>query len=87
LIKGNRSTRAQKSRTSGPRSHERSQLGDPEGSTHVISIAAYDAAYQEYDYAKASAIAMIMAVVMLLVISVVLLGRARLYRGSSGGKG
>jgi putative spermidine/putrescine transport system permease protein len=62
-------------------------LGDPEGSTHVISIAAYDAAYQEYDYAKASAIAMIMAVVMLLVISVVLLGRGRLYRGSSGGKG
>jgi putative spermidine/putrescine transport system permease protein len=62
-------------------------LGDPEGKTHVISIAAYDAAYQEYDYAKASAIAVIMAAVMLLVISAVLLGRGRLYRGSSGGKG
>lgn len=62
-------------------------LGDPQDTTHVISIAAYDAAYQEYDYSKASAIAMIMAVVMLVVISTVLLGRGRLYRGSSGGKG
>ncbi len=62
-------------------------LGDGEGKTHVISIAAYDAAYQEYDYSKASAIAMVMAAVMLIVISVVLFGRARLYRGSSGGKG
>jgi putative spermidine/putrescine transport system permease protein len=62
-------------------------LGDGEGKTHVISIAAYDAAYQEYDYSKASAIAMIMAAVMLIVIAIVLAGRARLYRGSSGGKG
>jgi putative spermidine/putrescine transport system permease protein len=62
-------------------------LGDAEGTTHVISIAAYDAAYQEYDYSKASAIAVIMAAVMLVVISTVLLGRGRLYRGSSGGKG
>jgi putative spermidine/putrescine transport system permease protein len=62
-------------------------LGDPEGATHVISIAAYDAAYQEYDYSKASAIAIVMAAVMLIVISIVLLARGRLYRGSSGGKG
>jgi putative spermidine/putrescine transport system permease protein len=62
-------------------------LGDGEGKTHVISIAAYDAAYQEYDYSKASTIAMIMAAVMLIVISLVLTGRAQLYRGSSGGKG
>jgi putative spermidine/putrescine transport system permease protein len=62
-------------------------LGNPESTTHVISIAAYDAAYQEYDYSKASAIAMIMAVVMLLVIAIVLVGRSRLYRGSTGGKG
>jgi putative spermidine/putrescine transport system permease protein len=62
-------------------------LGDPQGSTHVMSIAAYDAAYQEYDYSKASAIAMIMAAVMLLVVSLVLFARGRLYRGSSGGKG
>jgi putative spermidine/putrescine transport system permease protein len=62
-------------------------LGDGEGKTHVISIAAYDAAYQEYDYSKASAIAMIMASVMLIVIALVLFARAQLYRGSSGGKG
>ena len=62
-------------------------LGDGEGKTHVISIAAYDASYQEYYYSKASTIAMIMAAVMLIVISLVLTGRAQLYRGSSGGKG
>ncbi|GAA5188002.1 sugar ABC transporter permease [Rugosimonospora acidiphila] len=62
-------------------------LGNPAGSTHVISIAAYNAAYQEYDYSKASAIAMVMAAVMLIVVSAVLFARGRLYRGSSGGKG
>jgi putative spermidine/putrescine transport system permease protein len=62
-------------------------LGDPQGSTHVISIAAYDAAYQNYDYSKASAIAMVMAAVMLIVIGIVLYGRGRLYRGATGGKG
>jgi putative spermidine/putrescine transport system permease protein len=62
-------------------------LGDPQGKTHVISIAAYDAAYQEYDYSKASAIAMVMAAVMLIVIAIVLYARGRLYRGATGGKG
>jgi putative spermidine/putrescine transport system permease protein len=62
-------------------------VGDPTNTTHVISIAAYDAAYSEYNYSKASAIAMIMAAVMLVVISIVLFGRSRLYRGATGGKG
>jgi putative spermidine/putrescine transport system permease protein len=62
-------------------------VGDPANTTHVISIAAYDAAYSDFDYSKASAIAMIMAAVMLVVISLVLWGRSRLYRGSTGGKG
>ena len=62
-------------------------VGDPQGSTHVISIAAYDAAFQRYDYSMASAIAMIMAAVMLAVVAVVLYGRGRLYRGGTGGKG
>jgi putative spermidine/putrescine transport system permease protein len=62
-------------------------VGDPTNTTHVISIAAYDAAYSEYNYSKASAIAMIMAAVMLIVISLVLWGRNRLYRGATGGKG
>ncbi len=62
-------------------------VGDATSTTHVISIAAYDAAYSEFDYSKASAIAMIMAAVMLLIISLVLWGRSWLYRGSAGGKG
>ncbi|RZQ61970.1 ABC transporter permease [Amycolatopsis suaedae] len=62
-------------------------VGDPAGSTRVISIAAYDAAFQEYDYSMGSAIAMIMAVVMLVIIGLVMAWRASLYRGATGGKG
>lgn len=63
-------------------------VGDPAGSTHVISIAAYHAAFDQYDYSMGSTVAMIMAVVMLVIIGVVLLWRSRLYVGStSGGKG
>jgi putative spermidine/putrescine transport system permease protein len=63
-------------------------VGDPSGSTRVISIAAYEAAYVQYDYVLASAIAVIMGVVELLVIGLVLGWRALLYTGStSGGKG
>jgi putative spermidine/putrescine transport system permease protein len=35
-------------------------LGSPAGPTRVISIAAYEAAFEQYDYSLASAIAMIM---------------------------
>jgi putative spermidine/putrescine transport system permease protein len=63
-------------------------VGDPTGSTRVISIAAYEAAYVRYDYAGASAAALIMGVVELVVIAVVLGLRSLLYTGStSGGKG
>jgi putative spermidine/putrescine transport system permease protein len=63
-------------------------VGDPSGETRVISIAAYDAAYIRYDYPMASAIAMVMGVVELLVIALVLGWRALLYTGSTaGGKG
>lgn len=62
-------------------------VGDPSGSTRVISIAAYDAAFQQFDYSMGSAIAMIMAVVMLIVIGMVMVWRTSLYRGSTGGKG
>ena len=37
-------------------------LGAPAGPTRVISLAAYQAAFEEYDYSMASAIAMIMGV-------------------------
>jgi putative spermidine/putrescine transport system permease protein len=62
-------------------------VGDPQNATHVISIAAVDAATQTYDYSMASTIAMIMAAVMLIVIAIVLTWRGRLYRGATGGKG
>jgi putative spermidine/putrescine transport system permease protein len=63
-------------------------VGQPSGSTRVISIAAYDAAFQKYDYSMGSAIAMVMGAVELAVIALVLFTRARLYRGpSAGGKG
>ncbi|MGW5666553.1 ABC transporter permease [Micromonospora sp. NPDC003776] len=62
-------------------------VGNPAGETRVISIAAYQAAYEQYDYPYASAIAMIMGLIELAVIAVVLLGRTRLYTGSTGGKG
>ena len=62
-------------------------VGDPAGSTRVISIAAYDAAFQQFDYSMGSAIAMIMALIMLVIIGLVMVWRNSLYRGSTGGKG
>jgi putative spermidine/putrescine transport system permease protein len=62
-------------------------VGNPTGETRVISIAAYQAAYEQYDYPFASAIAMVMGLVELIVIAVVLVWRSRLYAGSTGGKG
>ncbi|WP_323373855.1 ABC transporter permease [Plantactinospora alkalitolerans] len=63
-------------------------VGDPAGTTRVISIAAYDAAYVQYDYPMAATIAVLMGLVELLVIAAVLGWRALLYTGSTaGGKG
>lgn len=62
-------------------------VGDPRGSTHVISIEAYHAAFQQYDYSMGSAIAMVMAALMLVVVALVLAWRATFYRGATGGKG
>ena len=63
-------------------------LGAPAGPTRVISVAAYQAAFEQYDYSMASAIAMIMAAVQLVVVAIILGARTLFYRGStSGGKG
>ena len=63
-------------------------LGSPAGPTRVISIAAYEAAFELYDYSLASAIAMIMGFVQFLVVCAVLGLRALFYRGPVvGGKG
>jgi putative spermidine/putrescine transport system permease protein len=63
-------------------------LGSPAGPTRVISIAAYEAAFEEYDYSLASAVAMIMGFVQLLIVAGVLALRRLFYRGPVvGGKG
>ncbi len=64
-----------------------SLVGDPSGQTRVISIAAYHAALEQFDYSMGSAIAVIMTVAMLIVITAVLLWRGTLYKGATGGKG
>ncbi len=51
-------------------------LGAPSGPTRVISIAAYQAAFEQYDYSMASAIAMIMAALQVLIV-LLLLGAKR----------
>jgi putative spermidine/putrescine transport system permease protein len=60
-------------------------LGAPAGPTRVISIAAYQAAFEQYDYSMASAVAMIMGVVQLSIVVAVLAARGLLYRGPAGG--
>lgn len=62
-------------------------VGDPSGATRVISIAAYHAAFEQFDYSMGSTIAMIMTVAMLVVVAAVLVWRGTLYKGATGGKG
>jgi putative spermidine/putrescine transport system permease protein len=59
-------------------------LGAPAGATRVISIAAYTAAFEQYDYPLASAIAMIMGFAQLIIVAAVLATRGLLYRGPAG---
>ena len=60
-------------------------LGAPAGPTRVISVAAYAAAFEEYDYSLASAIAMIMGAVQLAIVVLILMSRGLAYRGPAGG--
>ena len=60
-------------------------LGAPAGDTRVISVAAYTAAFEEYDYPMASAIAMIMAAVQVLIVAAMLGLQSAFYRGPAGG--
>jgi putative spermidine/putrescine transport system permease protein len=63
-------------------------VGSPAGPTRVISIAAYEAAFEQYDYSLASAVAMIMGFVQLGIVAAVLGLRTLFYRGPVvGGKG
>ena len=64
------------------------RVGQPAGSTRVIALAAWQAAYERFDYSMGSAIAITMAAIELIVGAAILFGRSRLYRGpSTGGKG
>jgi len=58
-------------------------LGQPSGPTRVISLAAYQWAFEKFDFNMGSAISMIMALIELLVIMIVLFWRQRIYRGAS----
>lgn len=63
-------------------------LGAPAGATRVISIAAAQAAFEQYDYSFASAIAMIMATVQFAIVAIILTARSLFYKGPAGaGKG
>src|SRR6516164_780000 len=63
-------------------------LGEPSGPTRAISIAAYTAAFEQFDYSLASAIAMIMAGVQVLIVVALLVLRGLFFRGpASTGKG
>jgi putative spermidine/putrescine transport system permease protein len=60
-------------------------VGAPSGPTRVISLAAYEAAFEQYDYSMASAVAMIMGFAQLVVVIAVLALRQGFYRGPAGG--
>ena len=60
-------------------------LGAPAGDTRVISVAAYTAAFEDYDYPLASAIAMVMAFVQVLIVAAILGAQTLAYRGPAGG--
>ncbi|SEI02853.1 putative spermidine/putrescine transport system permease protein [Rhizobium tibeticum] len=60
-------------------------LGAPAGPTRVISIAAYQAAFEQYDHSLGSTIALIMGGVELVVVLAVLATRSLFYRGPAGG--
>lgn len=63
-------------------------LGAPAGPTRVISIAAYEAAFEQYDYGMASAIAIVMGFVQLLIVCAIFAFRRAFYSGpATSGKG
>lgn len=60
-------------------------LGAPAGPTRVISIAAYQAAFEQYDHSLGAAIAIIMGLVQLVIVVAVLGLRSLFYRGPAAG--
>jgi putative spermidine/putrescine transport system permease protein len=64
-------------------------LGEPSGPTRVISIAAYQWAFEKFDFNMGSTVSMVMAAIELFVIIAVIAWRNKLNRSASisGGKG
>lgn len=60
-------------------------LGAPAGPTRVIAIAAYQAAFEQYDHSLGAAIAIIMGAVQLVIVVAVLGMRSLFYRGPVAG--
>jgi putative spermidine/putrescine transport system permease protein len=58
-------------------------LGQPSGPTRVISIAAYQWAFEKFNFNAATAISMTMAGIELSVIAAVLAWRSKMYKGAS----
>jgi len=60
-------------------------VGAPSGPTRVIAIAAFHAAYEEYDYSMGSTVAIIMGTVQIIVVALVMWISSLFYRGPAGG--
>jgi putative spermidine/putrescine transport system permease protein len=58
-------------------------LGQPSGPQRVIALAAYQMAFEKFNFNSASAIAMIMSAIELGVIAIVLAWRSKMYKGAS----
>ena len=58
-------------------------LGQPSGPTRVISIAAYQWAFEKFNFNMGSTISIIMALIELFVIILVFVWRQRIYKGAS----
>jgi putative spermidine/putrescine transport system permease protein len=63
-------------------------VGQPDNQTHVLTIPIYQAASQRSDYTQASAIAIVLTVIELIILGLVVFVRGRLFKGPAvGGKG
>lgn len=63
-------------------------VGQPDNQTHVLTIPIYQAASQNSDYTQASAIAIVLTAIELLILALAVFVRSRLFKGpATGGKG
>jgi putative spermidine/putrescine transport system permease protein len=63
-------------------------VGQPDNQTHVLTIPIYQAAAQKSDYTEASAIAIVLTAIELLILGLVVFVRGRIFKGAAvGGKG